>query len=83
MAKTEIKHFDKLGNEITLNSVVAVPNHNTLMIAKVIKLNRIMVKVKEYSQKYSMYNSGEYNKYPNDCILIPNADAVAYILKNT
>lgn len=81
MAKPEIKHYDKLGNEITLNSVVAVPNYNNLMIAKVIKLNRVMVKIKEY-KKESLY-SREYNKYPVDCIVISNADAVAYILKNT
>lgn len=83
MKKADIKHTDKLGNEITLNSVVAVPNHNHLMIAKVIKLNRVMVKIKEFRKNYSLYDSGEYNKYPADCIVISNADAVAYILKNT
>lgn len=85
MKKTEkeIIHYDKLGNRLEINDVVAVPHFNQLIIARIIKLNAKMIKVKKFQPSTSRYNSSEHLKYPSDTVKIPEADAVMYILKNT
>lgn len=83
MTKPQPQHFDKLGNKIELNDVVATAHHNGLMIARVIKLNNKMVKVREFRKEPSRWNSGEYNKYSSEMVRIPGPDATLYILKNT
>lgn len=83
MNKPEPDHFDKLGNRLAVNDVVAVAHRNSLMIARVIKLNSRMLKVKEFKQTHFEWDTNEYNKYPFESVKINEADAVIYILKNT
>lgn len=83
MTKPQPEHFDKLGNKIELDDVVAVAHHNGLMVARVVKLNNKMVKVRPFNKMQSRWSTGEYNKYSSDMVRIPGPDATLYILKNT
>lgn len=83
MTKPQPEHFDKLGNKIELDDVVAVAHHNGLMVARVVKLNNKMVKVREFKKVTSRYNTGEHNKYSSDMVRITGPAATVYILKNT
>jgi hypothetical protein len=83
MSKPDPEHFDKLGNRVNINDVVAVGHHNGLMIAKVIKINPKMIRVREFKAVKYSWASGEYNKYSSEMVRIPEPDAVMYILKNT
>ena len=75
-------HLDRLGKTLAVDDVVAVVDSNTLMIAKITKLNPKMIKVTKIGKK-AAWRADEQNKYPNDCVKISEADAVMYILKNT
>lgn len=77
----EIKHLDKLGREIKLDDCVVAPYHNSLMIAKVVKLNPKMVKIKKFSTITKGWSTGEYNKYSNDLIVLDGPEVTAYLLK--
>jgi ribosomal 50S subunit-recycling heat shock protein len=83
MSKPDSEHFDKLGNQIKVNDVVAVSHHNSLMIARVTKLNTKMIKVKEFRKTTYSWDTGEHNKYANETVKLHEADAVMYILKYT
>ena len=83
MNKIEPEHFDKLGNRLRVNDVVAASHHNSLMIARVTKLNNKMIKVKEFRKTTSKWDTGEHNKYAHDTVRLHEADAVMYILKYT
>jgi hypothetical protein len=78
---THYTHLDKLGKPLAVDDVVAVADHNSLMIAKVIKLNPKMIKVAKLINK-STWHTGEHNKYSQDCVKVDDADAVIYVLKN-
>jgi hypothetical protein len=75
-------HLDRLGNLLAVDDVVAVADSNTLMIARITKLNPKMIKVTKIGKK-AMWRADEQNKYSCDCVKISEADAVMYILKNT
>jgi hypothetical protein len=75
MADSE--HRDKLGRQINLGDCVVAPYHNSLMVAKVIKLTPKMVKIKKLANKQTW----EYNKYPQDLAIVNSADVTAYLLK--
>ena len=77
----ETKHFDKLGKLITVGDYVAFPQSNMLTIGTVIKLNLKMVKIKKVNHKPSTYNTGEYNGYSNDLVILNGPDVTAYLLK--
>jgi len=76
----ELVHNDKLGRQINVDDVVVAPYHNSLMIAKVIKLTPKMVKVKKLVSKQS-WHCGEYNKYPEDLAIVDGPEVTAYLLK--
>lgn len=80
MSKKEIEHFDKLGDRLNINDVVAVAHHNSLMIAKVIKITPKMIRIKNF--KKSRWDDGEHNKYSSDAVKIQESAALIYILKN-
>ena len=68
---------------VNINDVVAAGHRHGLIIARVIKINPKMIRVKEFkTMKYS-WESGEYNIYPSEMVRISEADAIIYILKNT
>lgn len=77
----ETKHFDKLGKLITVGDYVAFPESNMLTIGTVIKLNLKMVKVRKLNHKPSTYNTGAYNKYSYDLVILNGPDVTAYILR--
>jgi hypothetical protein len=77
----EFTHFDKLGKLITLGDYVAFPQSNILTIGTVIKLNLKMVKIRKVNHKPSTYNTGEYNRYSNDLVILNGPDVTAYLLK--
>jgi len=83
MTKPDPEHFDKLGNQLKVDDVVAVPHHNNLIIARVTKLNSKMIKVKEFRKASLRWDTGEHNKYAEDTVKLSEADAVMYILKYT
>jgi hypothetical protein len=77
----EFTHFDKLGKMITVGDYVAFPQSNILTIGTVIKLNLKMVKIRKVNHKSSMYNTGEYNRYSNDLVILNGPDVTAYLLR--
>ena len=76
----ELLHVDKLGRAINLGDVVVAPQSNSLIIAKVIKINPKMIKIKKLTSPKGYYN-GEYNKYPTDLVIVNGPDVTAYLLK--
>jgi hypothetical protein len=79
MTKENIQHQDKLGRDINVGDVVAVADHNNLMIATVTKLNPKMVKVARIPSR----SNWEQNKYPSDMVVVPGADVTMYLLKSS
>lgn len=77
----EIKHYDKLGKLISVGDCVAAPQSNVLIIAKVIKINPKMVKIKQFNTSSLSYHRGEYNKYSTDLVVLNAPDVTAYLLK--
>jgi len=77
----EFTHFDQLGKLITLGDYVAFPQSNILSIGTVIKLNLKMVKIRKVNHRPSTYNTGEYNRYSNDLVILNGPDVTAYLLK--
>jgi len=80
MAQPAPEHQDLLGRAITLDSVVAYPSSNSLLIGRVIKLNNKMIKVVNVSAK-SAYGRAGVNKYPQDCVVVDSADVTMYLLR--
>lgn len=74
------QHFDLLGREITMGSVVAAPCYSGLMVAKVCKLNPKMIGI---SRLPSNGSSHLVNKYPCDLVMIDSTDVTFYLLKHT
>jgi hypothetical protein len=77
----ELLHMDKLGRAINLGDVVVAPQSNSLIIAKVIKINPKMIKIKKLNSPNTGYYNGEYNKYPTDLVIVNGPDVTAYLLK--
>lgn len=75
------KHKDKLGRIIELDDFVAFAQSNALAVGKIVKLNNKMVKILKIGSK-TKFASGEYNKYPYDCVKLEQSDMTWYILKN-
>jgi hypothetical protein len=80
MAQSAPEHQDLLGRSITLDSVVAYPSSNSLLIGRVVKLNNKMIKVVNVSAKTEWSRRG-VNKYPQDCVVVDSADVTMYLLR--
>lgn len=70
-------HCDILGRLIKVDDCVAMPNGNSLQIAKVNKLNPKMVQVSRIGARYPT----KTNKYPSDLVVLDSQDVTMYILK--
>jgi len=81
MTQPAPKHQDLLGRAIALDSVVAYPSSNSLLIGRVTKLNNKMIKVANVNAK-SAYARAGINKYPQDCVVVDGADVTMYLLKH-
>lgn len=80
--KEIVEHRDKLGRVIQLEDFVCYPDHNSLEIGKVVKINPKMIKVSRIPDKNRKWG-GVKNKYPADAVLVDGKDATFYILKNS
>ena len=80
MAQPAPEHQDLLGRAITLDSMVAYPSSNSLLIGRVVKLNNKMIKVVNVSAKSTWARRG-INKYPQDCVVVDGADVTMYLLR--
>lgn len=81
--KAAPEHKDIIGRTINVGDFVSVVISNSLRIAKVVKLNPKMVKVKILNAKTSNWYSGEHNKYSYDMALIDGEYLTMYILKTS
>ena len=76
MPKNKIEHKDLLGRPLKEGSCVAVSIGNSLSVSTIKKIHPKMVKVVTLGK----YNR-EYNKYPQDTILIDGPELSAFLLK--
>jgi hypothetical protein len=80
--KEVVEHKDKLGRAINLEDFVCYPEHNSLSIGKVVKINPKMINVSRIPDKYRKWG-GESRKYPSDLVLVEGKDVTMYILRNS
>lgn len=76
------QHKDRIGQTIIKGDVVAYPQHNSLYIGIVIKINPKMIKIRQIKQK-TRWDPPEHNKYPADCVKIEGAVVSMYLLNPT
>lgn len=78
MSKTDtISHKDILGNVIKVGDTVVFPNHNSLRIAVVKKLNPKMINV------VAVGCTWPDRKYPTDLLVVEDPKITLYMLKNS
>lgn len=75
-----IEYVDKLGQPIKEGDCVAWPDHNTLQVGLIVKVNLKTVKVKliEPPKKWQPVT---WNKYPHNVIRLNGSAVSMYILK--
>jgi len=73
----EVVHKDILGNIIKVDDTVVYPQHNSLQIATVKKINPKMINVKGI-RKYRVDR-----KYPSDLLVVDDPKITMYLLKNS
>jgi hypothetical protein len=74
------EHKDILGRRVGVGSFVAFTQNNRLFIGRVVKLNRQMLRVERI--KHNKWMADYTNKYPYDCVVIPDKDVDFYLLRN-
>jgi hypothetical protein len=79
MAKELPVHLDRIGRQVNVGDIVAVADFNGLMLAKVIKLNKKMIKVQRFPKPYS--NGQCRNKYAHDAIKLDPDDIAIHVLQ--
>jgi len=78
MSKTdEVSHKDILGNVIKVGDTVVYPNHNSLRIAVVKKINPKMINV------VAVGCTWPDRKYPTDLLVVEDPKITLYMLKNS
>lgn len=78
MSKTdEVSHKDILGNVIKVGDTVVYPNHNSLRIAVVKKINPKMINV------VAVGHTWPDRKYPTDSLVVEDPKITLYMLKNS
>lgn len=75
-------HLDKLGQTINVGDCVIWPNHNSLEIGLVVKINPKMVKVKRIEPP-KRWQPTTWNKYPKDIVKLEGPLVSLYIIKNS
>lgn len=75
-----IDFVDKLGQPIKEGDCVAWPDHNTLEIGIIVKVNPKMVKVKRIESP-KKWEPSTWNKYPHNVIKLEGPAVSIYILK--
>jgi hypothetical protein len=79
MAKELPVHLDRIGRQVDVGDIIAVADFNGLMLARVIKLNKKMIKVQRFPKPYS--NGKGRNKYAHDAIKLDQDDVAIHILQ--
>lgn len=77
MSDQNIEHKDILGNIIKVGDSVVYPNHNSLKIATVKKLNPKMVNVVGVGRSWTD------RKYPSDLLVVDDPKITLYLMKNS
>jgi hypothetical protein len=71
-----VLHKDILGNPIKVDDTVVYPNHNSLRIATVKKINPKMINVVAVGRTYPD------RKYPTDLLVVDDPKITMYMLKH-
>lgn len=83
MTKQLPEHTDIIGRKLKIGDFVATTISNQLHIAKVIKLNPKMVKVRLLNVNTTTWYNGEHNRYSVDTVLLDGEYLTLYLLKNS
>ena len=75
------EHKDLIGRKVGVGDFVAFPQHKTLYVGRIIKLNKQMLRLQRITQ--CRFLADEVNKYSKDCVLLPSRDMDFYLLKVT
>lgn len=74
------EHKDILGRKVSVGSFVAFTQNNRLFIGRVVKLNRQMLRLERIV--HNIWMADYTNKFPKDCVVIPDKDVDFYLLRN-
>ena len=77
------EHKDIIGRNLKVGDFVSVVIYNNLQVAKIVKLNPKMVKVKVLNAKTNNWYSGEHNRYPSDMALLDGEYLTMYLIKSS
>lgn len=80
MIKSPISHFDIFDKEILEGTNVAFAASNQMRLGVVIKLNKKMIRIKEFGR--SNLHSG-YLKYPREVVVVSDKSVTMYLLKHS
>lgn len=78
MAKPTPVHVDRIGRQVDVGDVVAVADFNGLMLAKITKLNKVMIKVQRFPNAYR--DGKGRNKYAHDSIKLDSEEVAIFLL---
>lgn len=81
--KQELIHKDIIGRQLKVGDFVSVVIYNKLEVAKVIKLNPKMVRVKILNVKTNNWYKGEHNRYSTDMALLDGEYLTMYLIKTS
>lgn len=81
------EHYDRLGQELTVDDYVAFPQANRLMIGKITKLSNKMIIIDSVVKKRVNRRTGDYietyRKYPADSVRVEaGAGLTMYVIRN-
>jgi hypothetical protein len=78
MAKEQPQHYDRIGRQVDVGDIVAVADFNGLMLAKITKLNKVMIKVQRFPNAYR--DGKGRNKYAHDAIKLDSEEVAIFLL---
>jgi hypothetical protein len=79
MAKEQPLHYDRIGRQVDVGDILAIADFNGLMLARVIKLNKKMIKIQRFPNPYR--NGETRNKYAHDAVKLDADDVAIYTLQ--
>jgi hypothetical protein len=78
VAKEQPQHYDRIGRQVDVGDIVAVADFNGLMLAKITKLNKVMIKVQRFPNAYR--DGKGRNKYAHDAIKLDSEEVAIFLL---
>ena len=79
MAKEQPLHYDRIGRQVDVGDILAIADFNGLMLARVVKLNKKMIKIQRFPKPYR--NGETRNKYAHDAVKLDADDVAIYTLQ--